>query len=64
MYLLATDYFSSFSIKQPQIYTAYTETMKLGTNAFMYTGIVLACVGLLLIIVYAITRPKSAQKKA
>lgn len=64
VYLLATDYFSSFSIKQPQIYTAYTETMKLGTNAFMYTGIVLACVGLLLIIVYAITRPKNAQKKA
>ena len=64
-YLLATDYFSSFSIKQAQIYTAYTETMKLLTNTFMYTSIGVASFGVLLVIIYAIIKPKNkAQAKA
>lgn len=60
-YLLASNYFSSFSIKQAQIYTSYTETMKLFTNTFMYASIGIAVLGLLLIIIYAVFRPKKTQ---
>ena len=63
-YLLATDYFSSFSIKQAQIYTAYTETMKLFTSTFMYVGIGIAVFGALLVIVYAAARPKNKAVSA
>lgn len=61
IFLLATDFFRSFSIKQPQIYTAYTETMKLFTNTFMYTSIGIAAAGLLLTIIYAVAKPKNKQ---
>lgn len=63
-YLLATDYFSSFSIKQAQIYMSYTETMKLFTNTFMYACIGIAVLGLLLIIIYAVFKPKKSQAAA
>lgn len=64
VYLLATDYFSSFSIKQAQIYTAYTETMKLLTNTFLYTSIGVAALGAVLIIVYVIFKPKNKAQAA
>lgn len=55
-YLLATDYFSSFAIKQPQIFTAYTRTLKLVTNTFMYISVAAALAGLLLIVIYIVSR--------
>ena len=57
-YLLATDYFSSFSIKQPQIFTAYTSTLTMLTKTFMFASIGAAAVGIVLVIVYIIIKPK------
>ena len=61
-YLLVTDYFSSFSVKQAQIYIAYTETMKLFTSTFLYASIGIALFGILLVILYAIIKPKNTMK--
>ena len=63
-YLLATNYFSSFSVKQAQIYTAYTETMKLFTNTFLFVSICIAALGLLLTVVYVLIKPKNKAQAA
>lgn len=54
VYLLATDYFSAFTIKQPQIYTAYTETMSILTKAFLSASIAMGVLGICLVIVYSV----------
>lgn len=55
IYLKATDYFSSFTIKQPQIYTAYTSVMKSATDTFLTYSVILASISIVLIAVYALT---------
>ena len=51
-FLLATRYFERFTIKQPQVYTAYTSVMKQYTNAFLSAAICGAAAGICFIIVY------------
>lgn len=63
-YLLATDYFSSFSIKQPQIFTAYTSTLTMLTKTFMFASVGAAAAGIVLIIVYIIIKPKNKASAA
>ena len=63
-YLLITNYFSSFSVKQAQIYTAYTETMKMFTNNFIHANVVLAICGIILIVIYGIVKPKMEKRVA
>ncbi len=67
VYLLSTDYFSAFSIKQPQIYTAYTTAMKLFTENFMKNSILLIATAVLFYIVFSVCSAvsgKSAKGKA
>lgn len=52
-YLLSTDYFGAFTIKQAQVYTAYTGAMKAVTGAFAASFLAAAIIGILLIAVYA-----------
>ena len=63
-YLLATDYFSSFTIKQPQIFAVYTETLTVLTKTFMFASIGIAAAGLLLVIVYIIVKPRCKAETA
>jgi hypothetical protein rflaF_10940 len=53
-YLLATKYFNSFSIKQPQVFAAYTGAMYKITEAFMAASIALTVVGISVIVLYAV----------
>jgi len=51
-FILATRYFERFTIKQPQVYTAYTSVMKQYTNAFLSAAICGAAAGICFVIVY------------
>lgn len=53
-YLLASDYFSSFTIKQAQIYTAYTGMMNLVTQDLLTAFIITAVSGAVCLTVYTI----------
>lgn len=68
IYLLATDYFSAFTIKQPQIFTAYTTLMKDITTKFMIFSIISVVVGIILFAVCAImsrfTKDPEPEKKS
>ena len=63
IYLLADDYFSAFTIKQPQIYTAYTSAMTAFTNTFLSAAICVAAGGIGLLIVYTIIFRKDKKVK-
>lgn len=52
-YLKATDYFSAFTIKQPQIYTAYTTTMNKFVENLLTISLISLAIGIVLIITYA-----------
>lgn len=54
IWLKATDFFSSFTIKQAQIYTAYTSTMNDITQNFMTASIITASIGAVVVIIYAV----------
>lgn len=53
LYLKATNYFSAFTIKQPQIYTAYTTAMYKAVENFLTISLVSLVAGIILIIIYA-----------
>lgn len=53
-YLLASDYFSSFTIKQAQIYTAYTGMMNLVTQDLLTAFIITAVSGAVCLTVYTV----------
>lgn len=53
-YLLASDYFSSFTIKQAQIYTAYTGMMNLVTQNLLTAFIITAVSGVVCLAIYAV----------
>ncbi|MDE7363269.1 MAG: hypothetical protein K2N27_00050, partial [Ruminococcus sp.] len=55
IYLKATDYFSSFTIKQPQIYTAYTSVMTSATDTLLKYSVILASISIIFIIGYVLT---------
>lgn len=63
IYLISSSYFNSFTIKQPQIYTAYTSAMNLGTEKFMINSIIAACCGIVLVILYAIISKSKAKSE-
>lgn len=52
-YLLSTDYFRAFTIKQAQVYTAYTGAMETVTGSLAASFLAAAIIGVLLIAVYA-----------
>ncbi|MBR6395096.1 MAG: hypothetical protein IKS13_09785 [Ruminococcus sp.] len=54
VYLIVTKYFDSFSIKQPQVFKAYTGAMYKLTAAFMAVSIAIAVVGIALVVLYAV----------
>lgn len=54
IYLKATDYFSSFTIKQPQIYTAYTSALNKAVENLLTVSLISLAVGSVLIIMYAL----------
>lgn len=64
-YLLATKYFNAFSIKQPQVFAAYTGAMYKITEAFMASSIALIVVGISIIVLYAVFcgKNKIAEQK-
>ncbi|MDE7099209.1 MAG: hypothetical protein K2O60_08700 [Ruminococcus sp.] len=54
IYLKATDYFSSFTIKQPQIYTAYTSVMISATDTLLKYSVILASISIIFIVGYVL----------
>lgn len=54
IYLLSTKYFNAFSIKQPQIFAAYTGGMFGLTEAFMAASIAVCAAGAAMIVLYAV----------
>lgn len=53
-YLLITKYYNSFSIKQPQIYTAYTSAMYGYTSTVTATMIAVIVIGIAIMILYSV----------
>lgn len=54
IYLLSTDYFNAFSIKQPQIFAAYTGAMFKLTEAFMAASIAVCAIGITMVVLYVV----------
>ncbi|MBQ8825079.1 MAG: hypothetical protein IJZ64_07630 [Ruminococcus sp.] len=50
IFLIATDYFSAFTIKDSAIYSAFTGIMNNTTNTILYSGIVCAAIGIIAIV--------------
>ncbi len=63
IYLKATDYFSSFTIKQPQIYTAYTSVMTSATDTLLKYSVILASISIIFIIGYVLTVKNQGRNK-
>ncbi len=63
IYLLSTKYFNAFSIKQPQIFAAYTGGMFKLTEAFMAASIAVCAVGITLIVLYAAIGSHKSEPK-
>ena len=58
IYLLSSDYFSSFTIKQPQIYMTYTCALSGMTKYFMLLSAAAAVSGVLSLVIYAVIAAK------
>lgn len=54
LYLLKTDYFAAFTIKQAQIYTAYTSALISFTEKIMSSFVIIAGIGIVFIVLYII----------
>ncbi len=54
IWLIATRFFDSFTIKQPQVFTAFTSLMYNVTKAFMAVQIACIAVGVVLLVLYAV----------
>lgn len=54
IYLISTKYFNAFSIKQPQIFAAYTGGMFKLTEAFMAASISVCAAGIAMIVLYVV----------
>lgn len=52
--LKATDYFSAFTIKQPQIYIAYTTAMNKSVEKFLTVSLISFAVGIIFTVIYAV----------
>ena len=58
MYLISTKYYDSFSIKQPQVFAAYTKSLYTITEAYMAACIAIAAIGICMIVIYAVLAGK------
>jgi uncharacterized membrane protein len=58
-YLIATKYYNSFSIKEPQVFAAYTRSMFSMTEAFMASQIAFIVIGICLTVTYAVLRGRA-----
>lgn len=54
IYFKSTNYFSAFTIKQPQIYTAYTTVMNKAVENFLTISLISLAIGIIFIVVYAL----------
>lgn len=63
IYLKATDYFSSFTIKQPQIYTAYTSVMTSATDTLLKCSVILASISIIFIVGYVLKIKNQGRNK-
>lgn len=61
IYLISTRYFNAFSIKQPQIFAAYTGAMFKLTEAFMAASIAVCAAGITLLVLYAVIGVRKAE---
>lgn len=62
LYLKATDYFSAFTIKQAQIYSAYTSTMNKIVEEFLENSLIFIVTGIIFIIIYVFVKYKKYSK--
>lgn len=62
IYLNATNYFDSFVIKQPHIFTSFTSLMYGAVNAFMVNQIILAVSGAVLILLFVLISAKLKKR--
>ena len=58
IYLLATRFYDSFSIKQAAVFTAFTSAMYRFTEAFMAVHIAFIVIGITLIVIYGVIHDK------
>ncbi len=63
IYLINTDYFSAFTIKQSQIYTSYTSAMRSFTNSFLIFCCLLAALAVISFTSYGIISSLSGKNK-
>lgn len=63
IYLINTDYFSAFTIKQSQIYTAYTSAMRSFTGSFLTACCILAISAAVLFVIYGIFSALSGKSE-
>lgn len=54
LYLKATDYFSAFTIKQPQIYSAYTSTMNEFIGSLIANSLLYLAIGAVFMVIYTV----------
>ena len=63
IYLISTKYYDSFSIKQPQVFTAYTKALYGITEAYTAACIAIAVIGISMVVIYGVLSGKK-QKAA
>ena len=63
-YLIATKYYNAFSIKQPQVFAAYTKSLFGLTEAFMASQIAAIVIGIGMLVVYAVFCGKGKKASA
>lgn len=60
--ILNSKYYDSFSIKQPGVFTAYTQSMYKLTEAFLAASIAVAVIGISLLVIYTIVYDKNKHQ--
>ena len=58
IYLLAANYFGSFTIKQPHIFTTYTSALNSVTKYFLIFSVCAAVTGIIFLVIYAVVLEK------
>ena len=61
LYLISTKYYDSFSIKQPQVFAAYTKSLYALTEAYTAACIAIAVIGICMIVIYGVLSGKKQK---
>ena len=61
LYLITTKYYDSFSIKQPQVFAAYTKSLYGLTEAFMAANIAFMVIGICMLVIYGVFGGKKTK---